>query len=313
MAGLTKVIALAQKGGDIVGISTNSINLKCKLMTSHLSFSSQFMLISLFGLLGFILLTIGLFKIYLKTVAKRDLKGTESSRRNKYRAVDIHQFRSSFIGLSLVLTLGLTEDIEIEPPRSSTPPPPPPPPPPPVIQEVPDELVIEEEQMEFVDQSVEAHTEVFRPDPIVEKEAAPPPPPPPPPPPMEEEVAEIFKVVEQMPRFPGCEGLAGNDQEKKACADKKLLEFIYENITYPPTARENSIQGTVVVQFVVEKDGGISSAKVVREIGGGCGDEAMRIIDLMDKMSQKWIPGKQRGRAVRVMFNLPIKFQLKNA
>ena len=305
-------------------------------MTSHLSFSSQFMLISLFGLLGFILLTIGLFKIYLKTVGKRDLRGTDSGGRNKYRAVDVHQFRGSFIGLSLVLTLGLTvlafnwttyekvvdvseysleleEDIEIEPPRSATPPPPPPPPPPPVIQEVPDELVIEEEQMEFVDQSVEANTEVFRPDPIVEKEAAPPPPPPPPPPPVEEEVAEIFKVVEQMPRFPGCETMSGNDQEKKACADKKLLEFIYENINYPPTARENAIQGTIVVQFVVERDGNISSAKVVREIGGGCGDEALRIIDLMQKMPQKWIPGKQRGRPVRVMFNLPIKFQLKNA
>ncbi|NRB54340.1 MAG: energy transducer TonB, partial [Saprospiraceae bacterium] len=125
-------------------------------MTSHLSFSSQFMLISLFGLLGFILLTIGLFKIYLKTVGKRDLRGTDSGGRNKYRAVDVHQFRGSFIGLSLVLTLGLTvlafnwttyekvvdvseysleleEDIEIEPPRSATPPPPPPPPP--VIQE----------------------------------------------------------------------------------------------------------------------------------------------------------------------------------
>ncbi|NRB53761.1 MAG: energy transducer TonB, partial [Saprospiraceae bacterium] len=150
-------------------------------------------------------------------------------------------------------------------------------------------------------------------DPIVEKDAAPPPPAPPPPPPVEEEVAEIFKVVEQMPRFPGCETMSGNDQEKKACADKKLLEFIYENINYPPTARENAIQGTIVVQFVVERDGNISSAKVVREIGGGCGDEALRIIDLMQKMPQKWIPGKQRGRPVRVMFNLPIKFQLKNA
>lgn len=115
-----------------------------------------------------------------------------------------------------------------------------------------------------------------------------------------------------MPRFPGCEDLDANDQEKKACSDKKLLEFIYENISYPSMARENDIQGTVVIQFVVEKDGKITGAKVVREIGGGCGDEAIRIIDLMEKMPQRWIPGKQRGRAVRVMFNLPIKFLLKN-
>lgn len=305
-------------------------------MTSHLSFSSQFILLSLASLLAIILLTIGLFKLYFKKVSADGLQGQNSSRRNKYQAVDVHQFRSSFIGLSLALTLGLTvlafnwtthdekvdvsaysleleEDIEIEPPRSTTPPPPPPPPPPPVIQEVPNELIIEEEQMEFVDQSVEAATEVFRPDPIVAKEEVPLPPPPPPPPPPEEEIAEIFKVVEQMPRFPGCEQLSGNDQEKKTCADKKLLEFIYENITYPPTARENAIQGTVVVQFVVEKDGSVSDANVIRDIGGGCGAEALRIIDLMDKMSKKWIPGKQRGRAVRVQFNLPIRFLLKNA
>lgn len=305
-------------------------------MTTHLSFSSQFILLSLGSLVGIIMLTIGLFKLYLKSVASSNLKGKTSTRRNKYQAADIHQYRGSFIGLSLVLTLGLVvlafnwttyektvdvsaysleleEDIEIEPPRSTTPPPPPPPPPPPVIQEVPNELIIEEEQMDFVDQSVESNTEVYRPDPIVEREAAPPPPPPPPPPPQEEEVAEIFKVVEEMPRFPGCENTAGNSQAKKTCADQKLLEFIYENIEYPATARENDIQGTLVVQFVVEKDGSITSAKVVRDIGGGCGEEGLRIINLMQKMSTKWIPGKQRGRPVRVMFNLPIRFQLKNA
>ena len=91
------------------------------------------------------------------------------------------------------------------------------------------------------------------------------------------------------------------------------MEFIYENIEYPATARENDIQGTLVVQFVVEKDGSITGAKVVRDIGGGCGEEGLRIIKLMEKMPNRWIPGKQRGRPVRVMFNLPIRFLLKNA
>ena len=69
-----------------------------------------------------------------------------------------------------------------------------------------------------------------------------------------------------MPRFPGCED-KGSAAEKKQCADKKMLEFIYKNIKYPAIARENGVEGTCVIQFVVEKDGAIADAKVVRDIG----------------------------------------------
>jgi protein TonB len=256
--------------------------------------------------------------------------------RSKYPEVDVNKIREPLFGFSLVAVLFLTlvafnwttfskevdvsqysldleEDIEVAPPRSAELPPPPPPPPPPVIQEVPNELVIEEEQMDFVDQSVETSTEVYAPEPALISNEAAPPPPPPPPPPKAVEAEEIFKVVEQMPRFPGCEDSAGTEKEKKACADKKLMEFLYGNLQYPSIARENNIQGTVVIAFVVEKDGSISQIKVVRDIGGQCGEEALRVVNLMKKEAAKWTPGKQRGFPVRVMFNLPIRFLLKDA
>ncbi|MCC6726269.1 MAG: energy transducer TonB [Saprospiraceae bacterium] len=108
-----------------------------------------------------------------------------------------------------------------------------------------------------------------------------------------EEPEEVFKVVEQKPEYPDGEAA--------------MLKFIYENIKYPNIARENGVEGTVYVRFVVEKDGSVSNVEVVRDIGGGCGEEAMRVV----KKFPKWNPGKQRGRAVRVFFNLPVKFKLE--
>ncbi len=202
--------------------------------------------------------------------------------------------------------LEMEEDILQAPPPTAEPPPPPPPPPPPVIEEVPEEEIEEEDEPVFEDQEIDVETEIEAPEPVVEE--APPPPPPPPPPP-EPEVEEIFQVVEEMPRFPGCENKA--EAERKACADKKMLEFIYKNIKYPPIARENGVEGTVVVTFVVEKDGSVTDARILRDIGAQCGSEGLRVVQMMNNMSQKWSPGKQRGKPVRVQFNLPIKFRLE--
>ena len=116
-------------------------------------------------------------------------------------------------------------------------------------------------------------------------------------------------MVEEMPRFPGCENEP--EAERKTCADKAMLQFIYKNIKYPPIARENGVEGTVVVTFVVEKDGSISDARVLRDIGAQCGSEALRVVQMMNSMGQKWSPGKQRGRPVKVQFNLPVKFRLE--
>ena len=90
-----------------------------------------------------------------------------------------------------------------------------------------------------------------------------------------------------------------------------LLEFIYKNIKYPAIARENGVEGTAVVQFVVETDGSITDAKVVRDPGAQTGSEALRVVNLMKNKGIQWIPGKQRGRAVRVQFNLPVRFRLE--
>jgi len=145
--------------------------------------------------------------------------------------------------------------------------------------------------------------------PRTDEQFTPPPPIPPPPPlPIEEQV--LFKIVEQMPLFPGCEDMEGSFQEKRACADKKMLDFIYARLKHPDEAKKQEIEGTVVVTFVVEKDGSVSDAEIVREIGGGCGEEALRVINLMNEEGIRWIPGEQRGRPVPVQFNLPVKFKL---
>lgn len=112
---------------------------------------------------------------------------------------------------------------------------------------------------------------------------------------VEDEVVEteIFQIVEEMPQFPG--------------GDAKLLEYVATHIKYPQIARETGIQGRVFVGFVVEPDGSVSNVKILRGIGGGCDEEAVRVI----KSLPKWKPGKQRGKAVRVSYQIPVLFKLQ--
>lgn len=105
--------------------------------------------------------------------------------------------------------------------------------------------------------------------------------------------SEIFTVVESMPEFPGGMG--------------ELMKYLGQNIKYPPLAKESGIQGRVFINFVVEPTGAISNVKVLRGIGGGCDEEAIRVVEAMPK----WKPGKQRGKNVRVSYNLPVKFTLQ--
>ena len=111
----------------------------------------------------------------------------------------------------------------------------------------------------------------------------------------EEEVQEqeIFQIVEEMPSFPGGEA--------------ELLKYVATHIKYPQIARETGIQGRVFVGFVVEPDGSVSNVKILRGIGGGCDEEAVRVI----KSLPKWKPGKQRGKAVRVSYQIPVLFKLQ--
>ncbi len=107
-----------------------------------------------------------------------------------------------------------------------------------------------------------------------------------------EETEAPLIVAEQMPQFPG--------------GDAEMLRFIKTNLRYPVSAQENGIQGTVILNFVVNREGKITNIKVVRGIGFGCDEESVRVIGKMPD----WSPGKQRGQAVSVSFTMPIRFVL---
>jgi TonB family protein len=122
----------------------------------------------------------------------------------------------------------------------------------------------------------------------------------------------IFKIVENQPRFSGCEDLTASETEKQDCAKRKLLDFLYQHINYPAEAKTQGIEGTVVIQFVVDKDGTLDDVKIIRDVDGGCGLEAMRVVQLMNTLDERWTPGYQKGKAVKVQYNLPVKFKLDN-
>ncbi len=105
---------------------------------------------------------------------------------------------------------------------------------------------------------------------------------------------KVYKSVDNPPEFPGGPG--------------ELLKHIYENLTYPQEAKDAGIEGTVVVSFVVEKDGAVENVEVRRDIGNGCGAAAAESI----KSLPNWKPGEQNGVPARVSFNIPIKFKLDN-
>lgn len=158
---------------------------------------------------------------------------------------------------------------------------PPPPPPPKQVTKitiVEDDVEVEDDIEIDVEADAETEMEEYVPQDIEEEEIV---------------EAEIFTVVESMPEFPG--GMA------------KLMAYLGNNIKYPPLAKESGIQGRVFINFVVETDGRISKVKVLRGIGGGCDEEAVRVVEAMPK----WKPGMQRGKPVRVSYNLPVKFTLQ--
>lgn len=128
--------------------------------------------------------------------------------------------------------------------------------------------------------------------------------------PEEVPIEVTLTVAEQMPRFPGCEDMEGDHTSKKACADQKMLSFIYDNIKYPKQAQEIGIEGIVIVSFVVDKQGKIRDIQLLRDPGGGLGKEAQRIVGMMNHLPEAWTPGNQRGRTVKVRYNLPVRFKL---
>ncbi len=117
-------------------------------------------------------------------------------------------------------------------------------------------------------------------------------------------IEEIIDPIRVMPRFPGCEDLDISTKEKKKCAEEKMLEFVYGNLKYPANA---CVEGMIVINFTIDEEGNIINPKVVRDIGGGAGEEGLRVVKLMPK----WIPAEEFGKLVKVNFNLPIRFKLQ--
>jgi protein TonB len=276
---------------------------------------STFLLLALVGVAGVIAGFIMLVK-FMQTPAKVADKYSQSEERGnvfvkKYREADIEYYRGAALRvgmtvvlLFLVLAFNFTnrddaedasyvpEEVEIieqdiPVTQQVQPPPPPPPPPPPQIQVVEDEEIIEEEPV-FEETEVEMDEEVIVEEVVyveVEEVIEEPEP--------EPEEPDVFTIVEEMPTFPG--------------GQQKLLAYLASQLKYPPIARELGIEGTVVLRFIIDASGGVSNIEVVRDIGGGCGAEALRVAKTMPK----WNPGRQRGKPVPVYFTMPVRFILE--
>ena len=181
------------------------------------------------------------------------------------------------------------EEIPITEQIKTPPPPPPPPPPAPEIIEVVED---EEEVEETVIESTETNE-----DEIIEVEEVE----------IEEEFDDVdvpFAVIEDVPIFPGCEKV--KKSERRNCFQDRMNKHIRKNFRYPEIAQEMGIQGRVYVNFIISKDGSITNIRM-RGPDTNLEKEAQRIISKLPTM----IPGKQRGRAVRVPFSIPITFRLQ--
>ena len=179
------------------------------------------------------------------------------------------------------------EDIPITEQLKTPPPPPPPPPPAPEVIEIVED---EEEVEETVIESTESDEEMIIEDIVVEDDF--------------EDIDVPFAVIEDVPIFPGCERVAKS--ERRNCFQDQMNKHIRKNFRYPDIAQEMGIQGRVYVNFIISKDGSITNIRM-RGPDKNLENEAARIIGRLPKMT----PGKQRGRAVRVPFSIPITFRLQ--
>ena len=181
------------------------------------------------------------------------------------------------------------EEITITEQLKTPPPPPPPPPPAPEVIEVVED---EEEVEETVIESSETNE-----DEIIEVEEVE----------IEEEIDDVdvpFAVIEDVPIFPGCENVS--KAERRDCFQDQMNKHIRKNFRYPEIAQEMGIQGRVYVNFIISKDGSITNIRM-RGPDKNLEKEAERIISRLPNIT----PGKQRGRAVRVPFSIPITFRLQ--
>ena len=225
---------------------------------------------------------------------------------------DLNKNRNLYFVIGLTLVLGVTwgaveyksyerkidltngdmlvddeEDVPITEQLKTPPPPPPPPPPAPEVIEIVED---EEEVEETVIESTESDEEMVIEDIVVEDDF--------------DDIDVPFAVIEDVPIFPGCESVAKS--QRRACFQEQMNKHIRKNFRYPDIAQEMGIQGRVYVNFIIAKDGSITNIRM-RGPDKNLENEAARIIGRLPKMT----PGKQRGRAVRVPFSIPITFRLQ--
>jgi protein TonB len=206
-----------------------------------------------------------------------------------WQAIEWKSYDKSLYGYE---ALDVEEDDDEEIPiteQLKTPPPPPPPPPPApeIIEVVEDEEEVEETVIESTETNEDEIVEVVE---VIEEEF--------------EDVDVPFAVIEDVPIFPGCEKVAKS--ERRNCFQEQMNKHIRKNFRYPEIAQEMGIQGRVYVNFIISKDGSISNIRM-RGPDKNLEAEAQRIISKLPQMT----PGKQRGRAVRVPFSIPITFRLQ--
>ncbi|TMM58262.1 energy transducer TonB [Maribacter algarum] len=188
------------------------------------------------------------------------------------------------------ISMNVDDDLDEEVPMTEqlkTPPPPPPPAAPEIIEVVEDEEEVEETVIESTESNEEE--EVMEVEDVEVEE-------------VDEDVDVPFAVIENVPVFPGCE----SESNKRACFNKMMQKHISKNFRYPEIAQEMGVQGRVSVMFTIQKDGSIGNVRM-RGPDKNLEKEAARIISKLPRMT----PGKQRGRAVRVPFSIPITFKLQ--
>ncbi len=219
---------------------------------------------------------------------------------------DLENKRSTFVQIGLVISLGLcllafewtskvekaaslgtvaTQEVEdeiIPITRQEEVKPPPPPPPPKVVEvlNIVDNEADIDEELDIQDTEADDKT-VIDVAPIIRQEEE------------KAEESQVFFIVEDMPEFPG--------------GELALRKFIANAIKYPVIAQENGIQGKVYVNFVVDKDGSITAAKIARGVDPSLDKEALRVVNSLPK----WKPGMQRGKPVKVSYTVPISFVLQ--
>lgn len=229
----------------------------------------------------------------------------------KYQEADLSQVRTALLAFGAVLAFSssiyaltwrdkpavieklvmdtIDEEFEVEPPPTEQVKPPPPPPPPPDIQVVEDDEILEDEP-EIEEIEIEEDEIIEIPDVIEEEEVV-----------VEQ---EIFTIVEEMPRFKGCEKV--DKAEVKACTDSEILQFITKNVVYPQMAIENDIQGKVYVRFIVDAAGKVTDVSIAKASDKLLEQAAIKVV----KSFPQFTPGKQRGKSVKVQYVIPVNFKL---